>query len=206
MRSGDGWCDCEWNTTDEGLNMTSKETVAPFTCEVFARRFLGETYNHETVSWADQMVLSGYETDHLFILLGECAPFNQFEFDVLIDRVQEELKIPNIENRKEAIETIVTLQILRSRWKGNDAVFLLRRLMELCDHDNDTKSLIVFHDLYWLADEVHTAASQGYNPKYSIDDVEAKLRKYNEEWIDTHTLDKWVKFEWSTKQKPKPSE
>jgi len=83
------------------------------TSEIYARRFLDYGPDETVVTWAENMTLAGFASDSLFILLGEVGPFNKFEIDELLDRIQKELQLPEIRDKNQALEIIATAYVQR---------------------------------------------------------------------------------------------
>ncbi|QPH54804.1 hypothetical protein [Pontivivens ytuae] len=84
-----------------------------FTSEVFARRILCLAPDGRVVTWAENMVLAGFDSPHLSVLLGEIAPFNAFEIDDMLGRIHRELGAPQIVSVSAAIEILATAA---ARW------------------------------------------------------------------------------------------
>lgn len=170
---------------------------APTTSEVFAYRYLGENYYLPIISWSEKMALSGFESDHLNILLGEQAPFNPFEFDELFAQTQNELGIPSVATEKEAVNILATHLMLRSNPRAKTPIKLLIRLKDLHYQYDSTESLMRFVELSWLLEEQENGAYYGYTPKYSMDDIKQELSSCISSWMSQRPLEKWQDFEWS---------
>ena len=110
------------------------DTVIPFTSEVLANQYLNSGYDERTVLWAESMVMAGFISDHLNILLGEIPPFNKFELDHIIGKITVELGLPKITSKREAVDIKVTADIVRCLQGDDDRSLLVLNLAQLYNH------------------------------------------------------------------------
>jgi hypothetical protein len=97
------------------------------TAEILAFKALNRDVDKTWVDWAVDMLIAGFDTEHLTILAGESEPFNQFQMQELAEKVLVELQLDysdNSENQwywdgatRENIEKIITDYF--TAWKTN---------------------------------------------------------------------------------------
>lgn len=63
------------------------------TAEILAFKALNRDIDKAWVDWAVDMLIAGYDSEHLTILAGESEPFNQFQIQELADKVLAELQL-----------------------------------------------------------------------------------------------------------------
>jgi len=63
------------------------------TAEILAFKALNRDVDKTWVDWAVELLMAGYNTEHLTILAGESEPFNQFQMQELANKVLEELQL-----------------------------------------------------------------------------------------------------------------
>ena len=61
------------------------------TYEVLALKVLGRNFDDRWIIWAIDMLMAGFDTEHLRILAGAEKPYNQFYFHDLTEKVLSEL-------------------------------------------------------------------------------------------------------------------
>lgn len=170
-------------------------TAALFTSEVFARRYLNSGPDLAVVTWAENMVTAGFDSDHLSILVGETAPFNKFEIDALLDRIQSELEVPKIGSQTEATQIIATAWIQRFIRGLNDSAAVMHELAELYIHEEEA-CVYDFYLLHYAAADLEMDEHQFYWPGANRKNIEKIIRDRCLEWIEEHPLDVWQKLEW----------
>jgi hypothetical protein len=63
------------------------------TAEILAFKALNRDVDKTWVDWAVDMLIAGFDTEHLTILAGESEPFNQFQMQELAEKVLVELQL-----------------------------------------------------------------------------------------------------------------
>ncbi|MEM8775512.1 MAG: hypothetical protein AAGF53_10800 [Pseudomonadota bacterium] len=169
-----------------------------FTSEIYARRFLDLGPDETVVSWAENMALAGFTSDGLFILLGESKPFNKFEIDGLLDRIQRELKIPKVTSQKEAVEIIATAHVRRFLSGEAESVSTLFALKELYDNEGREDALFDFYLLHFAAEDLETDKVQHYWPGANNENIKKIICEVFSTWIDEHVLMAWKAYEWKS--------
>ncbi|MBO9464947.1 hypothetical protein J7443_06890 [Tropicibacter sp. R15_0] len=168
-----------------------------FTSEIYARRFLNFGPDHAVIDWAENMTVSGFVSDSLFILLGEAAPFNKFEIDQLLDHIQKDLRLPLVHTRNEALEIIATAHVqrfLQGKTTSADALFALS---QLCIEEGYAEVIYDFYLLHFAAVDLEIADFQNYWPDAHKDNIEQIIRDRCIKWREEHPMEEWRAFEWS---------
>ncbi|MCH2078662.1 MAG: hypothetical protein MK180_17610 [Rhodobacteraceae bacterium] len=168
-----------------------------YTSEVFARRFLDCGPDDALVAWAENMTLSGFNSDSLFILLGELEPFNKFEIDELLDRIQVELNLPNVSHREEALQIIATAHVRRFVQGKTNSADVLFAISELCIAEDYAKVIYDFYLLHFAADLLSVDEPQYYWPEAHRGNIEKIVHDYCVNWLEQHPAANWHKYEWS---------
>ncbi|SFU78299.1 hypothetical protein SAMN04488527_11645 [Aliiroseovarius crassostreae] len=167
-----------------------------YTSEVYARRFLNIGPDSSIVGWAENMVIAGFHSPHLDILLGELEPFNKFEMDALLDRIQRELKLPSIRSKSEALEIIATAYGRRFIAGKADSASTLFYLSELCIAERYANEIYDFYLLHFAAVDLAIDEIQYYWPDANRTNIEEIIRHEFISWLQNHPLTEWKKFEW----------
>ncbi len=166
-----------------------------YTSELYARRFLDFGPDKTLVSWAENMVLAGFISDGLFILLGEIEPFNKFEIDSLLDRIQRELHLPKIQSKVEAIEIVATAYIRRFISGNIDSASALFMLAQLCINEDYEDAIYDFYLLHYAAVDLEASDTQYYWPDAHSGNIERLIRARFVRWIEDHPLPTWKGYE-----------
>ena len=161
---------------------------APYTAEVTAWRFLNEGRGEAMVKWAESMVLSGFDSPALFILLGETAPFNAFEMNELFDRAAFELGLPAIKSDVDAVLLLASVAASKfissfvSPMEALDALLLLPWGIPEIPREKDLLlDILAYTDQYGLREEQQDA------------EADRLLRAFH----TGHPMHEWSSVEWS---------
>jgi len=170
-----------------------------FTSEVFAGRYLNAGYDLALVTWAENMITAGFESEHLNILVGEIAPFNQFEIDQLLDRLQSDLKLPVISSNSEAITIVATAYVKRFIDGLADSASTMFELAELYKSEGHAESIYDFYLLHYAAVDLKIEGFQWYWPDANRKNIEKIIKARCFEWLKEHPLKRWQQYEWKRK-------
>ncbi len=170
--------------------------TAPFTSEVFARLYRNEVVDASIVIWAEEMVLAGFESEHINILLGEVAPFNSFEMNTLLKRVGKELNIPGIHSASEAIEIIATSYVKRLIFGKTGSEVALAALAKLYLENGITDDLDDFYLLHHAQTDLTWAEFSFHLPSVNNGNIEQTIHDKCIAWLDAHPLSNWSIVEW----------
>lgn len=167
------------------------------TSEIYARQFLDHGPDEAVVTWAENMTLSGFASDSLFILLGEAEPFNKFEIDELLGRIQNELHLPKIHNSEEALEIVATAYVQRFIQGKANSAHTLYRLSQLCIEEGYAELIYDFYLLRFAAVDLATDEVQHYWPDTTQENIEKVIRDYCIKWLEQHAITAWRGYEWA---------
>ncbi len=136
------------------------------------------------VTWAVEMLLAGFDGEHLVQLAGESPPYNGFEMDALVDKVLEQQGIPYSD--KEAViqdyVCFLTNEVLAGK---ADAYLTLRKLTELYENGVDgfgphawisEMDLSEFANLYWTKEDLLDSGTQWYWPNATRENIDDLIR------------------------------
>lgn len=187
---------CYWSTVKWCLLLGMKLTHEPRrTSEIFARRFLDFGPDETIVSWAEGMVVSGFNSDGLFILLGEIKPFNKFEIDSLLDRIQHELGLPKILSTIEAVEIIATAYVHRFVSGKADSASTLFALTQLYSNEGAVDTIYEFYLLHYAAGDLEIEGFQHYWRDANRGNIEKIILERCFKWMEEHPLTVWHEYE-----------
>lgn len=167
-----------------------------YTSEIYARRFLDYGPDVAVVAWAEKMILSGFNSDSLFILLGEVEPFNKFEIDELLDRIQAELRLPKVGHREEALQIIATAHIRRFILGKTNSADVLFAISELCIAEGNAEAIFDFYLLHFAAVDLAMDDTQHYWPGAHQGNIEDIIHDFCIKWLEEHPLVDWRSHEW----------
>ncbi|MEP4038314.1 hypothetical protein [Pseudophaeobacter sp.] len=165
------------------------------TSEIYARRFLDFGPDETIINWAENMVLAGYDTCSLSILLGEIAPFNKFEIDEMLDCIHSELQLPKIQNRSEALKIIATVYVHRFLAGVTNSASTLFALTQLYINEERDDVLYDFYLLHNAAADLEFEEIQYYWPDANRKNIEKIILDRCRSWIEQHPLNSWRRFE-----------
>ena len=131
------------------------------TPEILLWKILDHSVDEQWVEWAVEMMVAGYETEHLVELAGISKPYNQFELKELTDRVFEELNI-DLSHPDKIIQQYITFIARGVLNKDRPLLTGLRVLnklyIELGHHDD----LQGFYLLYYAKEDLMVQTQQWY--------------------------------------------
>ncbi|MEO9820382.1 MAG: hypothetical protein ABJ370_16260 [Paracoccaceae bacterium] len=174
-----------------------QEADLRLTSEIYARRFLDYAPDETVITWADNMILSGFTSDSLFVLLGEVGPFNKFEIDELLDRIGNELQLPKIRDENEALSIIATAYVQRFIQGQTDSADTLFRLSQMCIEEGYPEVIYDFYLLHFAAVDLTTEDVQHYWPDAHRGNIEKVIHEHCIKWLGEHRIVAWRKYEWA---------
>ncbi|MVO14676.1 hypothetical protein [Parasedimentitalea huanghaiensis] len=172
------------------MNITESATTrsyVPYTSEMSANRYLNKSGDETWVAWAEAMVVAGFSSPSLFVLLGEIKPFNAFEMSALFDDIVEELGIPVVSSDTEAVETLaaaIAEQYVRGRTGLNVTQSLLVQFpwgLANIYRDEDLHLDLLDYIGEW---------------ELSPEEEDAEADRLIREFHQMHPMTKWRPFEW----------
>jgi len=126
--------------------------VEKTTSELMIYKTLNRDIEKAWVTWAIDMLMSGYETEHLNILAGKAEPFNPFEMEKLVNKVFIELKIDYsyTEQRFKNYACYLIDKSLNGEVDNFNALDLLRKLFLDTEEDHLYDFYLLFFAKYDL--------------------------------------------------------
>jgi hypothetical protein len=149
--------------------------------ERLAIRALNRDIDKTWVDWAVNMLMSGYDTEHLRILAGETEPFNQFQMIELIDKVFAELGLP-YSDEQQTLRNYACWLVERSLSGQLDNFKVLEILKDICiDLDLDD-NYFDFYLLYFAKDDLSYSTEQWHWDGATRDNIETIITDYFKSW------------------------
>ncbi|WP_199136581.1 hypothetical protein [Pedobacter sp. ASV12] len=153
------------------------------TYAILTYKSLNHSINEEWVQWAIEMLMSGFDTEHLIILAGESAPFNQFEMRTLTDKVLQELALDYNDKHQIAYgySSYLILEALKGKIKYKKVLDILNDLYEDLNHD---KRLQQFFLLYWAMSDLQYSDVQWYVDGINKENIHEEITRYFKQWLE----------------------
>jgi hypothetical protein len=123
------------------------------TAEILACKLLNRDIDKTWVDWAVDMLMAGYDTEHLTILAGEREPFNQFQLQELADKVLTELQL-DYSDKELTIKNYACYLIDKSLNGEIDTFMVLEILKDICIGLDYEQYLFDFYLLYNAKDDL----------------------------------------------------
>ena len=136
---------------------------------ILAYKALNRNIDKFCIDWAVNMLMNGFDTEHLIILAGISAPYDQFELQALTDKVLLELGM-DYSNKDEVIKGYVRYLIETGAEEEpniTSSLKLLRELRDLYYELDYDRNLLVFFNLYYGVDDLQQDEVQWY-----VDDMD----------------------------------
>jgi hypothetical protein len=151
------------------------------TCEILALKILNKDVDEVWIDWANQMLVSGYETEHLTILAGISKPFNQFYLQELTSKVFHELSIDF--SAPERIIKDYALYLIEEARGGVRTYFdVLGILKKICIERDYEKYLFNFYLLFFALDDLKYSEFQAYWPDADRNNIDSIISDYFNKW------------------------
>lgn len=158
------------------------------TAEILAFKVLNRNITEAWVDWALEMLLAGYDTEHLVILAGEREPFNSFQMQVLTDKVLAELHL-NYSDKHQVIKNYVCYLIGKSLDGELENFRVLSILKGLCIEigyqDPLYDYLYDFYSLYFAKEDLLHAEYQYYWGEATKENIDEIITNYFIQWKAT---------------------
>ncbi|MFL1895940.1 hypothetical protein ACJRPK_09575 [Aquimarina sp. 2-A2] len=157
------------------------------TYEIIAWKYLNQSVDEKWSARAVEMMLVGFDTEHLVELAGIEKPYNQFELKELTDKVFEELNL-NFTNQDKVVIDYVTYL---AKEVLNDKRDLLKTLREIKDlyiaFDYDSQ-IYDFYSLYFAKEDLNYDTVQWYWNGADRNNIDQICKDYLKEWINKHEI------------------
>lgn len=157
------------------------------TYEVIAWKFLNKSVDEKWSNWAVDMMMAGFETEHLVELAGIEKPYNQFELKALTDKVFEELNL-NYTNQNKVVIDYVSYLAMEVLNKNRDLLKTLREIKNLCIALDYHSKIYDFYSLYFAKEDLNYDAVQWYWNGADRGNIDKICIDYFKKWLHENPL------------------
>jgi len=155
------------------------------TYEILAKKYFNFDVDESWVEWAIEMMLRGFETEHLIELAGTTKPYNQFYLDELTSKVFSELSLDYSDT--ETVLTNYATYLTGEGLSGNKNYFdILKTLKDICVRLDYAKFLYDFYLLYFALDDLKYMDHQEYWPDADRENIHTVISEYFSSWQKDH--------------------
>lgn len=157
------------------------------TYEIIAWKHLDQSVDEKWSNWAVDMMMVGYETEHLIELAGIKKPYNQFELKELTDKVFEELNLDYTNQDKVVIDYVryLAMEVLN---ENRELLKTLREIKDLCiSLDYDSK-IYDFYSLYFAKEDLNYDTVQWYWDGADRSNIDKICIDYLKKWINANPI------------------
>lgn len=155
------------------------------TLAILAYKALNRNIDKFWIDWAVDMLMNGFDTEHLIILAGISEPYDQFELRSLTDKVLIELGL-DYSNKDEVIKGYVRYLIEMGAEEELDVTSSLKLLRELVALYNefDYDYLYVFIVLHWGIDDLLYNEVQWYVEGMDRNNIPLVIKSTFVQWLN----------------------
>ena len=167
--------------------MTEQTKMKPVktTAEILAFKVLNRDIDNTWVNWAVDMLMAGYDTEHLIILAGESEPFNQFQMQKLTDKVLNELKL-DFSDKDQTVKNYACYLIDKFLDGELDNFKVLEILKDIYIELDHEKYLCDFYSLYFAKDDPFYSENQWYWDGATRENIDEIIMDYFTTWKITY--------------------
>lgn len=155
------------------------------TAEILAFKALNRDVDKTWVDWAVDMLMAGFDTEHLRILAGEREPFNQFQMQELTDIVLIELRLDHSDIDK-TIKNYACYLIDKSLHGQIDNLKVLEILNNICIKLDYVEYLYDFYSLYFAKVDLSFSPNQWYWDGATRENIEQLITDYFTIWKENY--------------------
>ncbi len=138
------------------------------------------------VDWAVDMLMEGYDTEHLVILAGISHFDNQIDLKNITDKAFKELGLDFL-NKKKVITDYVSYLILDGFEKKLDQLSVLGNLMNLYFAVDCPEFLVDFRNLYYILDDFQDDFTY-VGKELEQEKIETEIDKMLKNWIEKNPI------------------
>ncbi|WP_131537755.1 hypothetical protein [Pedobacter nototheniae] len=164
-----------------------KPSLPKLTAEVLAYKALNRDFDKNWINWAIEMLINGFDTEHLVILAGMSEPFDYFEMQALTTKVLNELGLDYSNKLKSGYDYISYLINLCFENKIKP-IAALREIMDLYLELSHESSIQHFYFLYYAKVDLIEDEVQWYIDGVDRSNIDETILNYFREWLDIHPL------------------
>jgi hypothetical protein len=153
------------------------------TYRILMKKVINEDIAESWVEWALEMMEAGYESDNLYILAGITKPYNQFELQVLTDKVIADL---NLETSDKSLAIRNYIYYILSTTINEPSKYLstLREVKDICIDLDMEKEYMDFYLLYFAKDDLNDSENQWYWDGADRNNIDKIIKDKFQEYID----------------------
>jgi hypothetical protein len=157
------------------------------TYEIIAWKHLNLSVDEKWSSWAVDMMMVGFDTEHLVELAGIEKPYNQFELKELTDKVFQELNL-DYTNQDKVVNDYVTYLSKEVLKKKRDLINTLREIKDLCIALDYNSKIYDFYLLYFAKVDLVYDTVQWYWNGADRTNINKICMDYFRKWIDENPI------------------
>jgi hypothetical protein len=151
------------------------------TAEILAFKALNRDIDKIWVGWAVDMLMAGFDTEHLTILAGESEPYNQFQMHELADKALTELQL-DYSDKEKTIKNYACYLIDKSLAGELESFKVLAILKDICIELDYVKYLYDFYLLFFAKDDLTYSEAQWYWDEATKENIDQIITDYFIKW------------------------
>lgn len=153
------------------------------TYKVLADKAMNHDSGEDWVDWAIEMIESGYENDHLYVLAGLSFPYNIFQVHELAEKAFDELGIerPSGDNAIIGYAYYLISEAVSGKLEYS---LVLKNLKDICVNLDYYVPLYSFYLLYFAYEDLKHQSVQFYWPDADHDNINSVVEKEFRNWIE----------------------
>ena len=155
------------------------------TAEIVALKALNRNVDEKWVDWAVDMLVAGFDTEHLVILAGESKPYNQFQLQILTDKVFNEMHL-DYSDKDKAIKNYACYLIDKVLNNDIEILKVLNFLKDICIELDYEKYLFDFYLLYFTKVDLSYSENQYYWNGATRENIDSIIIDYFTKWKDDY--------------------
>jgi len=152
------------------------------TIRILVCKALDRDFDKNWSDWAVEMLMSGFDTEHLVILAGMGEPFGYFEMQTLTTKALHELGL-DFSDKRQAVWNYVTYLIQMCLGGKLESVQVLAELRDLYLELDYDKALQQFYFLYYAKTDLMIEEVQWYIDGVDRNNVDETIKNYFTEWL-----------------------
>tara|TARA_R110000796_G_scaffold252557_1_gene387734 strand:+ start:128249 stop:128743 length:495 start_codon:yes stop_codon:yes gene_type:complete len=155
------------------------------TAEILIWKHFNKSVDEKWSFWAVDMMMAGFDTEHIVELAGISKPYNQFELGALTDRVFNELRIDFSDQQSLVIKytTFLAKEVLMGR---RDLLNSLRSLNQLFNKTEFDQIIQDFYLLYFAKEDLISSEIQWYWEGANRDNIDTICMEQFEKWLEKY--------------------
>jgi hypothetical protein len=155
------------------------------TYKVLVKRSLQQGSIEVWQDWALEMMVAGFETEHLILLAGLSPHFNRFQLDDIVNKALKELSLDTMSD-DEMIGGYVYYLIDQALHSKLSTKVVLDILRDLCRDRDFDKELYNFYYLAFAQEELEELGVQFYWEGANSNNIDSIINNEFQEWINKY--------------------